>query len=67
MSAEDRDQQARRQADDDAEHQSCRERAEKPERQRGSLRVRRHQRGQDPRHQQAGLICGGDDREVDAA
>ena len=67
MHAEDRDQQAGDEAD---------ERRIAPGRQRGRRRargrapprrVRRHQRGQDPGHQQSGLVRGGDDREIDAA
>ena len=63
----DRDQQAGDQADD---------RRTAPSRQRGRRaasrrapprRVRRHQRGQDPGHQQSRQVRGGDDREVDAA
>ncbi len=67
MHADDRHQQAGEQADGDAEDEAGGEGAGEPEGECGAARVRRHQCGQDPGHQQSRLVRGGDDREVDAA
>ena len=67
MDADDGHQQSGDQSDDDAAQKSGGERGGQPQSKRRAACMGRHDRGQDPSHQQARLICRGYDRQIDAA